>query len=81
MNRPRAHYVTLGSPVPVVPASHFSSLPLTAEMEAALWQIVGPSAARNLQNFQLWQVIVAAYAEGLDHGASLERRRIEEEKS
>lgn len=43
-------------------------------MEEGLWQIIGPSVARNVEacGWQMWKVIVCAYAEGLHHGSQLQ---------
>lgn len=57
--------------VPGVPVSDFSRIPGSRETWHSLWQIVGPSAARNLERNPLWVVIAAAYYEGLQHGAAL----------
>jgi len=68
------HVIPFGPPVPVVPAGHFCRLPFNPEDMEALWRIVGPSVARNMARGQpMWRVIVAAYAEGLSHGAAAER--------
>lgn len=67
--------MTFGPPIPVVPIRDFSALPSGA-LDAA-WRIVGPSAQRNMSRdahgrcCELWQVIAAAYLEGLNHGAAM----------
>ncbi len=74
----KKHFVVLGPAIPVVPITDFSCLRLTEEQWAQVWEIVGPSAEKNLSGgrrgpLQLWQVICAAYLEGLQHGATLAR--------
>ncbi len=62
--------VILGSPnVPIVPYDNFSKLPV--KQLAEVWPIIGPSVARNIENLPLWQVIAAAYCEGLNHGHAI----------
>lgn len=77
MNRKRPHFVPFGPPVPVVPLRDFSELHMTDEMMAGLWSVVGPSVELNMRRLPLWQVILAAYAEGLAHGSDVERHRAE----
>lgn len=78
----KQHFLTLGPAIPVVPVGDFSRLRLTRDQWAEVWTIVGPSAERNLARgrhgpMELWQVICAAYLEGLSHGSSIERERHE----
>lgn len=65
-----ARMVSIGpAAVPVVPISQFRRS-RAIDMQA-VWQIVGPAAEKNLDRLPLWQVIAAAYVEGLHHGAEL----------
>lgn len=81
MNTKRAHYVTFGPPIPVVPVGDFSQMRMTDQQWADAWHLCGPSAARNLsgarrgRSLELWQVIASAYLEGLQHGVEIERER------
>jgi hypothetical protein len=57
--------------IALVPVSKFSKLKGAQLCDA--WEIVGPSAQKNLESSPLWAVIAAAYLEGLNHGASHEQ--------
>ncbi len=64
--------VILGSPnVPFVPRTEFDRLG-TQHLESC-WRLVAPSVSRNMRALPLWQVIAAAYAEGLEHGHGIAR--------
>lgn len=70
----KSHSVSLGPPIPIVPRKDFSRIPLTREHAYMIWSIIGPSVEVNMQrDIPLWKIIVAAYCEGLDHGASIAR--------
>ena len=81
MNSAKPLFVHLGPAIPLVPVSDFSKTRLTDEQWRNAWKICGPSVERNFdrrkgQHLELWQVITAAYLEGLHHGsaAALSRR-------
>lgn len=80
MNYKKPHYVQFGPPIDVVPFKHFSLFGLTKEQFAEALAIVGPSAEKNMQRdrhgrcLEMWQVITAAYLEGLHHGAEMMRK-------
>lgn len=68
--------VSLGPcPVSMYPITAFSSLK-RSDLETA-WQIVGPTIERNI-NAPLWAQFAAAYIEGLNHGAGIERERADD---
>ncbi len=74
----RSHYVNLGPPVPIVPVSHFSKM--AREVIDAAWQLVGPSVQINLTAVRapaLWEIFAACYAEGVEHGMSAMREKLE----
>lgn len=81
MRTKQPHYMRFGPPMPVVPVGDFSKMGLTEEQWADAWSLCGPSAQMNMKGgfnrppLQIWQVIAAAYLEGLQHGAALERER------
>jgi hypothetical protein len=70
----RPHFVRFGPAIPVIPVGDFSKTALSDEQWAQLWSIVGPSVEKNMaqgfrhRQLELWQVIAAAYMEGLVHG-------------
>jgi hypothetical protein len=75
MKTKKKHFSHFGPEMPLVPIGDFSKLSITEKDLEAAWGICGPSADRNMQRkLQLWQVIVIAYLEGLNHGASLQPR-------
>lgn len=53
-------------PVPLVPHSDFSGFKSSDLKEA--WQLIGPSVSMNIDKAPIWEVIAAAYLEGLMHG-------------
>ena len=65
----RPHFVHFGPPIELVPITQFSKMRLTSEQWADAWRLCGPSAEKNMQRLELWQVIASAYLEGLSHGA------------
>lgn len=69
------HFMHFGPEIPVVPMGNFSRMGLTEKQWADAWHLCGPSAARNMQRLQLWQVIASAYLEGLQHGAEMMKER------
>ena len=70
MNHKRAHFASLGAPeIPLVPCRDFDRLPY--DMLKQAWWLIGPSADRNLSRCAIWEVIAAAYLEGLDHGSCM----------
>lgn len=73
MNRKRPHFVQFGPAIPVVPLRDFSKMGLTHEQWADAWHICGPSAGKNLERLELWQVIASAYLEGLQHGSEMQK--------
>lgn len=78
MTKSRTRYVNLGPAVPLVPVGHFSKL--SRETIELAWQIVGPSVQMNLSAVRspaLWQVFAACYAEGLEHGMSAMREKLD----
>ena len=67
MNPKRAYFANLGAPpIPIVPVTDFDRLPY--DMLKQAWWIVGVSADRNLSRCAIWEVIAAAYLEGMNHG-------------
>lgn len=72
----RPHFMQFGPEIPLIPASHFTRSGLTRDQWADAWHLCGPSAARNMERLQLWQVIASAYLEGLQHGAELMKEKI-----
>lgn len=70
----KANFVRFGPEIPIVPVSDFDKIGLTDEQWANLWHVCGPSVERNMhggmrhKSLELWQVIAAAYMEGLLHG-------------
>ncbi len=81
----RKHFIAFGPSVEIVPVTSFSRMALTDDQWADAWRIVGPSAARNMTGttkrgpLELWQVIAAAYLEGLHHGSSIVSERTKAE--
>lgn len=71
MNRAKPHYAHFGPPIPVVPISDYSKARLSDDDMSSLWWLCGPSAAKNMQNLEMWQVIAMAYYEGLNHGSGI----------
>lgn len=72
------HVISFGPPIPLVPIRDFSRQRLTREQWEDLWSICGPSVERNMagragRRLELWQIIAAAYLEGLHHGSALDR--------
>lgn len=68
------HFIALGPAIPLVPVTHFDRMRLTPQQWMDVWSICGPSVERNMalpirQRLELWQIIAAAYLEGLHHGA------------
>lgn len=74
MKTKRSHFARFGPAIPIVPVGDFSRAELTREQWEFLWSIVGPSVEKNMaqgwrnRQLELWQVIAAAYMEGLVHG-------------
>lgn len=70
----RSHFARFGPAIDIVPATDFSRMSLTDAQWADAWRLCGPSAAKNMTGttkrgpLELWQVIAAAYLEGLHHG-------------
>ena len=62
-------FVAFQPAVNLVPVQSFSKL--RASQLHGAWEIVGPSAYKNLNNGPVWTAIAAAYLEGLNHGAAL----------
>lgn len=83
MSRKRQPYhFTFGPPIPVVPIGDFSRHGLTEQEWADVWAICGPTAEKNMSGMgprkpplQLWQVIAAAYLEGLNHGYGMAQEK------
>lgn len=72
----RPHFMHFGPPMPVVPVGDFSPMRLTAAEWAQAWSVCGPSVEKNMrQGGELWQIITAAWLEGLALGAGLAERR------
>lgn len=72
MRKSHMQHVDLGPMAPLVPVRDFSRLRMKGQQWEDVWQIVGPSVARNLmEGCPLWRIIAAAYLEGLQHGAAL----------
>lgn len=69
----RAHHVQFGPSIPIVPVTHFSKMRLTEQQWSDVWQIIGPSVNRNMDKVPTWKLIAAAYLEGLQHGAGLQK--------
>ena len=68
----RDAHVGFGPPIPNIPYGDFTPLPFNELQLAQAWRVIGPSVDVNIRrNTPLWQVIVAAYLEGLGHGASI----------
>ena len=66
-NTKRLHFASMGAPpIPVVPCKDFDRLPHLMLKDA--WQLIGPSVDRNIEKIPIWQVIAAAYIEGMNHG-------------
>ena len=70
----RLHFARFGPAINIVPVTYFSRMSLTDQQWADAWKLVGPSAEKNMTGttkrgpLELWQVIAAAYLEGLHHG-------------
>lgn len=83
----RPHFIPFGPSVEIVPVTDFSRMSLSAQQWADAWRIVGPSAAKNMTGnmkrgpLELWQVIAAAYLEGLHHGSELTSQSSEAEST
>ena len=76
MNTKRAHFASLGAPaIPLVPTKDFDRLPHAMLKQA--WWLIGPSADRNLSRCAIWEVIAAAYLEGMNHGYGLSQQQKE----
>jgi hypothetical protein len=65
--------VSMGKQRPMIGPMALEQVPVSSfsVVRASLldaWQIVGPSAERNLAKSPLWAVIAAAYYEGVNHG-------------
>ena len=78
MPKPRTMLVGLGPAVPAHPVTDFTAERLPKAMLEDAWRIVGPTVERNMNKhhpLQLWQIIAAAYLEGLEHGSEMERER------
>lgn len=73
------HFITFGPAIPVVPVKQFtkfSTVGIDKEMFQRAWEIIGPSVEHNMRRqSEMWQIITAAYLEGLSHGAAIERER------
>lgn len=70
--------MAFGPEMPIVPVGDFSQWKLSKEDWNRAWQLCGPSAEKNMmgrmrRRMELWQVIAAAYLEGLYHGSGIER--------
>lgn len=82
MNYKKPHYVQFGPPIELVSVSDFSRFALTKEQFEEAWAVVGPSAERNMRRdyrgrcLEMWQVITAAYLEGLHHGSEMMRENL-----
>lgn len=66
-----------GPLVPIVPRDDFTIFRFEREQLERAWEIIGPSAIKNLhvcRADQLWKVITFAYLEGLHHGSEIERK-------
>ncbi len=80
-NYKKSHFVQFGPAIPIVPIGDFSKMRMSRDQMADAWSIIGPSAQQNMsRNFkgqclELWQVIAAAYLEGLHHGSELEKEK------
>lgn len=78
-NYKKPNFIHFGPSIPIVPVGDFSKFNLPKGSLEDAWQIVGPSAEKNMRkNFrgqclELWEVIAAAYLEGLHHGSSLQK--------
>lgn len=60
--------------IPTIPITHFSRLPIDRKQFQEFWRICGPTAERNMmRGFPIWEVITAAYLEGLQHGSAIQR--------
>jgi hypothetical protein len=74
MRTKSAHHIHFGPAIPVVPVRDFSRLPFTREEMAEVWKVCGPSVEQNLRKgLEMWQIITAAYIEGISHGSAIER--------
>jgi hypothetical protein len=79
MKRPKPHFMHFGPAIPIVPVGDFSVMPFSDEQWEMLWSVCGPSVELNMRGrrgrrgrkLELWQVIAAAYLEGLAHGAGI----------
>ena len=69
----RPYFVKFGPPIELVPITHFTKHRLTREQWNNAWRLCGPSAEKNMERLELWQVIASAYLEGLSHGADAAR--------
>lgn len=82
----KTHRMGFGPAMPAVPITAFTEKSLSPEEFEAAWWICGPSVERNMtgkpgRRLELWQVIAAAYLEGLQHGADLAAERDKEGQS
>lgn len=79
----KPHHMHFGPPMPLVPMSDFSKMKLSKEDMARAWQICGPSIEINMRRgfgrrgLELWEVMVCAYLEGLQHGYGIAVERME----
>lgn len=74
MSRPqKRHYLALGPAIPIVPIGDFSKRGLSQQQWEQAWSVCGPTVERNMARGQLplWQIIAAAYLDGLQIGHAL----------
>ena len=70
----RLYFARFGPAINIVPVTDFSRMSLTNKQWEDAWKLCGPSAEKNMTGttkrvpLELWQVIAAAYLEGLHHG-------------
>jgi hypothetical protein len=80
----RLHFARFGPAIDIVPVSDFSRMSLSDDQWANAWRLCGPSAARNMTGttkrgpLELWQVIAAAYLEGLHHGHEMAKTQTDQ---
>jgi hypothetical protein len=68
-----------GPAIPIIPRRDFDK-GFTLDQLQELWRIVGPSVMLNMgDGLPMWQVITAAYGEGLMHGYGIRDKQVNSE--
>lgn len=77
----KGRLVSLGPcAVPVVCVKQFSKLQMSRATLKEVWQLIGPSVEMNITRLPMWEVIAAAYLEGMNHGAGIVQEKVDKEK-